>query len=61
MIGIIGRSGAGKSTLLRIINRLTDATDGEVEIDGQNILQLKSKEKRILAEKLCNDFSNNLT
>ena len=46
MIGIIGRSGAGKSTLLRIINRLTDATDGEVEIDGQNILQLKSKEKR---------------
>jgi phosphonate transport system ATP-binding protein len=46
MIGIIGRSGAGKSTLLRIINRLTDATDGEIEIDGQNILQLKSKEKR---------------
>ncbi len=46
MIGIIGRSGAGKSTLLRIINRLTDATNGEVEIDGQNILQLKSKEKR---------------
>ena len=46
MIGIIGRSGAGKSTLLRIINRLTDATDGEVEVDGQNILQLKSKEKR---------------
>ena len=56
MIGIIGRSGAGKSTLLRIINRLTDATDGEVEIDGQNILQLKAK-KKILAEKLCNDFS----
>ena len=46
MIGIIVRSGAGKSTLLRIINRLTDATDGEIEIDGQNILQLKSKEKR---------------
>jgi len=46
MIGIIGRSGAGKSTLLRIINRLTDATDGEIEIDGQNILELKSKEKR---------------
>ena len=46
MIGIIGRSGAGKSTLLRIINRLTDATDGEVTVDGQNILQLKSKEKR---------------
>ena len=46
MIGIIGRSGAGKSTLLRIINRLTDATDGKIEVDGQNILELKSKEKR---------------
>ena len=46
MIGIIGRSGAGKSTLLRIINRLTDSTDGKIEVDGQNILELKSKEKR---------------
>ena len=46
MIGIIGRSGAGKSTLLRIINRLTDATDGKIEVDGQNILELKSKKKR---------------
>ena len=46
MIGIIGRSGAGKSTLLRIINRPTDATDGSIEIEGRNILDLKSKEKR---------------
>ena len=29
MIGIIGRSGAGKSTFLRMMNRLTDATEGE--------------------------------
>ena len=33
-IGIIGRSGAGKSTLLRIINRLIDPTDGELEFEG---------------------------
>jgi len=46
MIGIIGRSGAGKSTLLRIINRLTEASDGSIEFEGQNILDLKSKEKR---------------
>ena len=45
MIGIIGRSGAGKSTLLRILNRLTDATSGEVLHDGQNILALKGKKK----------------
>lgn len=30
MVGIIGRSGAGKSTLLRMINRLGDATSGEI-------------------------------
>ena len=46
MIGIIGASGAGKSTLLRIMNRLTDATSGEVVIDGKNVLSLTSKEKR---------------
>lgn len=46
MIGVIGRSGAGKSTLLRMINRLTDATSGEVVIDGRNVLGLKGKEKR---------------
>jgi phosphonate transport system ATP-binding protein len=46
MIGVIGRSGAGKSTLLRMLNRLTDATSGEVMIDGRNILHLQGKEKR---------------
>jgi phosphonate transport system ATP-binding protein len=35
MIGIIGRSGAGKSTLLRMINRLTEATSGDVIYDGK--------------------------
>ena len=33
MIGIIGRSGAGKSTFLRMLNRLTDATSGEILFD----------------------------
>jgi len=46
MIGIIGRSGAGKSTLLRMLNRLTDATSGEVLYEGRDILTLKGAEKR---------------
>ena len=33
MVGIIGRSGAGKSTLLRMINRLTDSTEGRILCD----------------------------
>ena len=46
MIGIIGRSGAGKSTLLRMLNRLTDATSGEVLYEGRDILTLKGAQKR---------------
>jgi len=46
MVGIIGRSGAGKSTLLRMLNRLTPATSGVVEIDGRDILQLRGGEMR---------------
>ncbi|MCV3273609.1 phosphonate ABC transporter ATP-binding protein [Roseobacter sinensis] len=46
MIGIIGRSGAGKSTLLRMINRLTDATDGTITFDGEEITALRGAAKR---------------
>ena len=45
-VGIIGRSGAGKSTLLRMMNRLTDATSGEIAFQGQNVLALKGAQKR---------------
>lgn len=46
MIGIIGSSGAGKSTLLRIINRLTDASEGRLLIDGRDVLALKGRDRR---------------
>jgi phosphonate transport system ATP-binding protein len=46
MIGIIGRSGAGKSTLLRMLNRLTDATSGEISFDGLNVTGLRGSAKR---------------
>ncbi len=46
MIGVIGKSGAGKSTLLRVINRLTDATDGTVLVNGRNVLTLKGRQMR---------------
>ena len=47
MIAIIGRSGAGKSTLLRTINRLTDASSGEILFQNQNILNLNKKDKLV--------------
>ena len=46
MLGIIGRSGAGKSTALRMINRLTDASDGSIDYDGLEITALTGAAKR---------------
>ena len=46
MIGIIGRSGAGKSTFLRMMNRLTDASTGQIAFEGRDVLTLKGGEKR---------------
>ncbi len=46
MIGIIGRSGAGKSTLLRMVNRLTDASDGKIIFEGRDVTRLRGREKR---------------
>jgi phosphonate transport system ATP-binding protein len=45
-VGIIGRSGAGKSTFLRMMNRLTDATSGEILVDSRNVLALQGAEAR---------------
>ena len=46
MIGIIGRSGAGKSTFLRMLNRLTDATEGQILYEGRDVTALKGADKR---------------
>src|SRR6266699_40387 len=35
IVGIIGRNGAGKSTLLKILSRITEATEGRVELHGR--------------------------
>jgi phosphonate transport system ATP-binding protein len=44
-VGIIGRSGAGKSTFLRMMNRLTEATSGQIMVDGQDILALRARRR----------------
>lgn len=40
---VIGPSGSGKSTLLRCINLLEYPEEGSIEVDGQNILDLKTQ------------------
>lgn len=44
--GIIGASGAGKSTLLRLMNLLEIPDEGEVEVNGQKLTNLDSKQLR---------------
>lgn len=44
--GIIGMSGAGKSTLIRCINKLDTPTEGQVLINGQNVLAMSKADLR---------------
>ncbi len=34
-VGIIGRNGAGKSTLLKLLSRITEPTEGRIELEGR--------------------------
>ena len=36
----MGLSGSGKSTLIRHLNRLIDPTDGEIIVEGTNVMSL---------------------
>ena len=52
IFGVIGLSGAGKSTLVRCMNLLEKPDDGEVIIDGKNLLELSQKELRLKRQKI---------
>lgn len=43
---ILGESGSGKTTLLRLINRLEEATTGEILIEGRSIREVSPVELR---------------
>lgn len=43
-ISLTGRSGAGKSTLLYLISSLDHVSEGNIEIDGQDITRMKPEE-----------------
>lgn len=34
-VGIVGKNGAGKSTLLKVLSRITEPTQGRIEINGR--------------------------
>ncbi len=41
LVGLIGPNGCGKSTMMKCINRMHDATSGDILVDGQSILDKK--------------------
>ena len=45
---IMGLSGSGKSTIIRHINRLIDPTEGEIRIEGENVLEFDEEKLREL-------------
>lgn len=52
-VAILGKSGSGKSTLMHAMSGLDRPEKGEVVIDGENILKLKTKAAdRFRAEKI---------
>lgn len=49
---VLGKSGTGKSVLIKCIVRLLDADEGKINVDGEEINSLKSKELNITREKI---------
>ncbi|WP_251517500.1 MULTISPECIES: betaine/proline/choline family ABC transporter ATP-binding protein [Staphylococcus] len=45
-IAFIGTSGSGKTTALRMINRMIEATDGKISINGQDVRKMNPVELR---------------
>ena len=43
---LVGSSGSGKTTVLRMINRMIDATSGQILIDGTDVAQLEKVKLR---------------
>lgn len=54
--GIIGMSGAGKSTLIRCLNRLDSPTEGQIFIDGENILAMNKNQLRATRRRMAMIF-----
>ncbi len=57
-VGIIGASGAGKSTLLRTMNALIKPTQGQVRVDGTDLVTLSAKELNTVRKRMAMVFQH---
>ena len=51
-LGLVGETGCGKSTVARLVTRLLEPTDGEVEYDGNDITHLSRRQLRPLRREI---------
>lgn len=51
-LAVLGKSGTGKSVLIKCIVRLLDADGGKINVDGQEVNSLKSRELDNVREKI---------
>jgi peptide/nickel transport system ATP-binding protein len=51
-LAVVGESGAGKSTLGRLLLRLIEPDEGQVRLDGVEVLDLRRKELRALRKRM---------
>ncbi|WP_082235953.1 methionine ABC transporter ATP-binding protein [Halobacillus massiliensis] len=52
IFGVIGYSGAGKSTFIRLLNRLEEPTEGTIQINDQNIIDLSKNDLRVARQNI---------
>ncbi|MCI8306638.1 MAG: ABC transporter ATP-binding protein [Lachnospiraceae bacterium] len=55
-LSVVGLNGAGKTTFIKLLCRLYDVTDGEICIDGINIMDYSDEEYRKLFAVVFQDF-----
>jgi ATP-binding cassette subfamily B protein len=55
-IALVGHNGAGKSTLVKLLMRLYDVTEGEIQLDGVNIKEYKLGDYRGIFGTIFQDF-----
>lgn len=59
--GLVGETGCGKSTLGRTLIRLTDPTDGKIQVLGKDITNLKERDMSPLRQKVQMVFQDPFT